>query len=216
MILDAAAILALAAQCAPSVDPSTMLAIVRTESAGHIFALGVNGTKSPPRPKDAATAATLAKRYIRAGYSVDLGLAQINSRNLLRLGMTIETVLDPCQNLAAGAVILAQNYAAQTSSAPAQVRLRAALSMYNTGSPSRGFANGYVAKVVANAGSVAELPRSVPAGAIARGTAIGSATEYIQAPQSLSIPPTNPAPAQWDVFARSDQRAPTAILIFKE
>lgn len=202
MILAAPAILALSAQCAPSVAPSTMLAIVRTESAGHVFALGVNGTKSPPRPKDQITAANLARRYISAGYSVDLGLAQINSRNLARLNMSIEDALDPCRNLAGGASILTQNFVAISNEPSPQARLRVALSMYNTGSRRRGFANGYVGKVLANAASVAAPSRSVPAGVFARGRAIDAATDLN--PKAPTQDMVEAPPPDWDVFGRAD------------
>jgi type IV secretion system protein VirB1 len=205
VILEYSAILALAAQCAPSVAPATMLAIVRTESGGFIHALNVNGTKSPPRPKDQASAAILARRYIAAGYSVDLGLAQINSRNLSRLGMTIEDALDPCRSLASGASILTQNFVATSSDQQPQARLRVALSMYNTGSRSRGFSNGYVGKVLANAGSVAVRSRDIPTGAAAKGMATAAATDQFATPQSAHAETL--APPDWDVFARADYAA---------
>lgn len=205
MILEYSAILALAAQCAPSVAPATMLAIVRTESGGFIHALNVNGTKSPPRPKDQASAAILARRYIAAGYSVDLGLAQINSRNLSRLGMTIEDALDPCRSLAGGASILTQNFVATSSVQQPQARLRIALSMYNTGSRSRGFSNGYVGKVLANAGSVAVRSHDIPTRAAAKGVATAAATDQFATPQIANAETL--APPAWDVFARADYAA---------
>jgi len=205
VILEYSAILALAAQCAPSVAPATMLAIVRTESGGFIHALNVNGTKSPPRPKDQASAAILARRFIAAGYSVDLGLAQINSRNLARLGMTIEDALEPCRSLAGGASILTQNFVATSSDQQPQARLRVALSMYNTGSRSRGFSNGYVGKVLANAGSVAVRSRDIPTRAAAKGMATAAATDQFATPQSANAKTL--APPAWDVFARADYAA---------
>jgi type IV secretion system protein VirB1 len=56
-------------------------------------------------------------------------------------------MLDPCENLAAGALVLTDFFlsAAPRYSAP-QAALQAALSAYNTGSFRRGFENGYVAR----------------------------------------------------------------------
>lgn len=153
MPLDAATILSLAATCAPNVAPATLLAIARVESGLDPLALGVNG--SPPqarRPRDAHEAAQFAHALIRAGRNVDLGLAQINARNLPGLGLSVADAFDPCTNLRASARILAAGYHAAPPSPSAQVRLRVALSVYNTGHIQRGFANGYVAKVVAAAG----------------------------------------------------------------
>lgn len=148
----AAAIFALASQCAPNVAPQTVLAIVQTESHGRPFALNVNGGSQPPEQTNAASAAATAQRYIAAGYSVDLGLGQINSRNMRWLGLTWEMVFDPCTNIAALGRVITQNYSSAIFGREPQAALRVALSLYNTGSSSRGFRNGYVAKVVGNAG----------------------------------------------------------------
>ena len=152
MVSSAASIVALAAQCAPTVAPQTVAAIVATESHGEPFALNVN---SGPRLRPAVTAAeaiATAQRYVAVGYSVDLGLGQINSRNMRKLGLTWNTVFDPCTNLAALGRILTENYEAAIVGRQPQTALRIAFSLYNTGSRSRGFRNGYVERVVGNAG----------------------------------------------------------------
>lgn len=157
--------------CAMNVSPVTLEAIVRVESGGNPVALNVNRLSGPqPRASSAAEAARLARGYIEQGYSVDLGLAQINSRNLPRLGLTVEQVLDPCTNIAAGGRILTANYAdAVRRWGEGQDALRATLSAYNTGNFSAGFRNGYVAKyygpggVPALAGGVREAAASMEA-----------------------------------------------------
>ena len=74
---------------------------------------------------------------------------QLNSRNLSSLGYTIETALDPCSNIAGGAEILSAFYVeAAAQYGEGQPALLAALSAYNTGDFARGFANGYVSRVV--------------------------------------------------------------------
>jgi type IV secretion system protein VirB1 len=138
----------LAIQCAPEVSVVTVERIIQVESAGEPLALNVNRAKVKLSvPKDAAHAASLAKEWIAKGFSVDIGLMQINSRNLSRLGLTVEQVLDPCTNIRAGATILSADYAEATKThGPGQKALQAALSAYNTGSASRGFQNGYVSR----------------------------------------------------------------------
>lgn len=42
--------------------------------------------------------------------TVDVGLAQVNSANFLWLGLTMQTAMDPCMNLAAGARVLFAKY----------------------------------------------------------------------------------------------------------
>lgn len=161
MTYTAATILGLASQCAPNVAPQTVLAIVHTESRSQPLALNVNGARQPAWPKNTVAAIVTAKRYVAAGYSVDLGLGQINSRNMHRLGLTWDTVFDPCTNIAALGRVLSENYRAVADGRHPQTALRLALSMYNTGSVSRGFRNGYVAKVVSNAGATDSAPTNL-------------------------------------------------------
>ena len=118
------------------------------ESGGNPLAVNVNGLAGRSRIRRRRPKRRLSReRYIARGYSVDLGLMQVNSRNLAALGTTIEQVLDPCTNIKAGAAILTANYAeAVRSRGEGQAALQAALSAYNTGSFYRGFANGYVAR----------------------------------------------------------------------
>ena len=134
--------------CAPQVAPSTLMAIIQVESGGNPWAIGVNGSvKLPYKPRSKEQAAFLATHVIRMGYSVDLGLMQINSYNLKGLGLTVEQVLDPCTNLKAGATILTRGYlGAVKSRGHGQAALKAALSAYNTGNYTQGFKNGYVRK----------------------------------------------------------------------
>src|SRR6266446_8380479 len=90
-------------QCAPEVHVSTMQAIIRTESGFNPLAININGaTRLPRQPKSKTEAIGWARWLITRGYSVDLGLMQINSANLPRLGLNAETVFDPCRNLQAG------------------------------------------------------------------------------------------------------------------
>lgn len=140
--------------CALNVSPVTLEAVARVESGGNSLALNVNRLQGPqPRPVGIAAAVRIAEGYIARGFSVDLGLMQVNSRNLPALGYTVEQVLDPCTNVAAGGRILTANYAdAARRMGEGQPALQAALSAYNTGSFSAGFRNGYVAKYVGPGG----------------------------------------------------------------
>jgi type IV secretion system protein VirB1 len=209
MAYSATALLALASQCAPTVAPETVLAIIQTESSGEQFALNVNGGKQPARQTNAADAAATARRYVAAGYSVDLGLGQINSRNMRWLGLTWETVFDPCTNVAALARVLTTNYNAVKAGRDPQTALRVALSMYNTGSQTRGLRNGYVAKVIGKAGvadtgitfaqalpPVAVVP---PASGDLRGL-LTSENTVLQAPEAQPRPAP---PPKWNVFERA-------------
>ena len=142
----AAALLA----CAASVAPDTLTAIVQVESGGNPLAINVNNLSGPqPKANTPSEAVEMARRFIAAGFSVDLGMSQINSRNLRSLHYTVEDAFDPCKNLAGGAAILTSFYdAAVTRYGGGQRALLAAISAYNTGSFWAGFENGYVNRVV--------------------------------------------------------------------
>lgn len=159
----------LAAECAPWVAPSTLAAIVRTESRFKPLAIGVNGgARLERQPGNVEEAVATAKWLIANGYNIDLGLGQVNSANLAKTGLSVESAFDPCKNLAASATILQGNYrSASRRTSSEQAALHAALSAYNTGSFSRGFSNGYVQKVIGNAvgGTVSPIPLAKTASA---------------------------------------------------
>lgn len=144
----------LIAMCAPNVHASTMTALVKHESGANPYAIGINKAerlKKQPRSKEEAV--RIAKDLLRKGIDFDAGLGQINARNFEWLGLSPETVFDPCTNLRASQVVLRDCYErAAKQYLPGQQALSAAFSCYNTGNFRNGFANGYVGKVYAAAG----------------------------------------------------------------
>jgi type IV secretion system protein VirB1 len=164
MNLDPATVLALALRCAPGVAAETVVAVSRAESGLNPFAIGVNhGPPLARPPQSRAEAVATARGLLAAGGNLDLGLAQINSANIARLGLSLEEAFEPCRNLAAAAQMLAEDYGlAHTPAVAPQAALRTALSLYNTGDPARGFRNGYVARVVAAAGLPTLRGRGAP------------------------------------------------------
>ena len=170
----------LMAKCVPDVHPSTMGAIIRVESAGSMYALSDDGPGNLPwserknmlrsfRPATLEEAAAKTRDLLRQGHWVGIGLTQLASRHLPRIGLSVEQALDPCTNLREGGRILTGFYldALKTYKQP-QDALHAAISAYNTGNFRAGLENGYVAKVV-NASTY-----SVPA--LTSGRAIGPVT----------------------------------------
>lgn len=160
----------LVVQCAPNVAPETMAAIVRVESGGNPLAMNVNGGQRLARqPAQKDEAVRWASWLIARGYSVDLGLAQVNSHNLRRLGVSAEQMFEPCDNLNSGARILAENYSSAAQRyGPGKQALHAALSAYNTGNYRNGIVNGYVAKVAAASASGVDAPPLVRATTVRR------------------------------------------------
>ena len=139
----------LAHQCAPSVAIETLAAVVSHESKRNPFAIGINGgARITRQPLNKAEAVETANKLLSMGLSIDLGLAQINSGNLGRLGLTVEQVFEPCANLRAAETVLRGCYdPAAKRHGPGQLALQAALSCYNTGNYARGLSNGYVQSV---------------------------------------------------------------------
>jgi type IV secretion system protein VirB1 len=193
--LNAEAFGQLALRCGPSVAPSTLAAIARTESGFQPLSINDNTTATSGVPATPAIAIRIASELIEAGHSVDVGIMQINSRNFSPLGLTLQSAFDPCGSIAAAAAILVGDYAGGDTHERQQAALRVAISRYNTGDAQRGFLNGYVHRVELAA------RRVVPA------LDVGTAPAAIGS-QSSSVPTADPsAPPSWDVWASFDYTA---------
>jgi type IV secretion system protein VirB1 len=137
--------------------------VARVESGRDPLVIGVNGPTPQRFTADSpAGAAALAERLIAAGRNIDLGLAQINVRNLAPLGLSVADAFDPCRNLRASAAVLRAGWARTAAQSDPASAMSATLSLYNTGTTSRGRLNGYVAKVVAAAGPSGAAPAPGP------------------------------------------------------
>ena len=153
--------LALLRQCAPEVAPVTMAAVVQTESGGWPWTINVNGLPGGSmRFNDQQAAVTAAVRYIRMGYKVDLGIAQVDSENLPWLGLSVQQIFNPCSNLQAAQRILVGAY--HQAGASGTQSLYGAFQAYNSGNTS---GDGRYAKVVYRQAGV-EIP-AIPGGQLA-------------------------------------------------
>ena len=86
------------------VDPYLAMAVARVESDWHPWCVNIEGKDY--RAKSLAEAATLAKRALVLGKSLDVGLMQINSYWLRKWQIPLERVLDPATNVTLGLCIL--------------------------------------------------------------------------------------------------------------
>ena len=179
-------------QCAPAIAPITMPAIVQQESAGNPLALHDNTTGRGYRPASVVGAARIARALIAQGHSVDVGLAQINSRNLSRLGLAVERALDPCENLHAAQTVLLDGWGRSGT-------LLGMLSAYNTGQVTNARGADYGAGVYAQAGVI--VP-SIPDGRMARWALTSSFLLPVQ-PTITWAPQASPlAPKSGDLHPR--------------
>ena len=154
--------LAIALHCAPAEDPGMLVGIARQESGLETMTLRDDTSGQVLRGAGVVEA---ARRLIAAGHSVDLGAWQINSRNLSVLGLGVADAFEPCKAVAAAA------------------RLIELFSRYNTGSRSRGIANGYAAAVMAAIRAVKTASPAVPVATV----------EMAQLPTSAPDPFTKPS-----------------------
>jgi type IV secretion system protein VirB1 len=161
----------LASTCAPGIDPRTLRPFAQVESSYDPLAIHDNTSGLNPHADTEAQAIAIARDLIARGHVVDSGIMQISNRNFEWLGLTVETAFNPCQSIRAAAQHLTE------------------ASIYNTGSRTRGFENGYVGKIV-NATFNLQPSHAEPV----RSTA----------PVATGPPePTGPV-KPWDVFERAD------------
>lgn len=154
MVIDAALMNA----CAPQVPTPVSYAIAKTESNFNPYAIGVNkGAKGLARqPRSYQEAVQVAYRLRAEGKNFDVGLAQINITNFGWLGLSIEKAFNPCENLKAMQQVYLSclnRFGGSGQGTPMQ----RAFSCYNTGNASRGFRNGYVAKVTNHYNAVMQV-----------------------------------------------------------
>ena len=194
-----AAALSLAAVMALATDPrcgaappdsefaSRLTAIALHESGGDPFVIGVNAIRerglpaAAVRSTTAQEAATRARALIAQGRSLDLGLMQINTAQLARHGLTVETAFDACASMAAGADHFAGDVQAVWSLAHRR---------YNTGSTERGAA--YAAGIEQVLARVRARRATLPA-----------------SPQPTTLVPQQPPPPplcapSWDAWALAE------------
>ncbi len=151
----------LLATCSPLVDPVTMSAVVQHESGGNPLAIHDNSDGKSYSLKTLNDAVAMAKRLIAGGHSVDLGLPQINSKNLQWVGMTVEQSFDACSNLQASQQVLVDAHKRSGGDLPKTLQI------YNSG---KATGNQYASSVYSKAGVV--VP-TIPGGSLASWTKNG-------------------------------------------
>lgn len=203
MMFHPVALAALIAHCAPNVAPATMIAIVTVESGGNPLAIGDNTAGRSYYPRDRGSAESLAHRLLAAGHSIDAGIAQIDSINFAGFGVTVHSIFDPCVNLSIGARILSDDYEfAAHHYRDAQVALRHAIGMYNTGRLNMGAP--YIAHVLA-AARIQER--------YARGPRAITQREAMQAPFLVHVAVTKRSSQIQRRTAVSPSRAPILVTV---
>jgi type IV secretion system protein VirB1 len=152
-------------QCASSVEPERMLAIVKVESGLNPYAIGVVNGRLERQPRTLAEAVATAQALGRDGWNFSLGMAQVNRYNLPKYNLDYKAAFDPCSSLRAGASILKDCYdRARPRARDTRSAWRMAYSCYYSGNFRTGFKAdfkgqpSYVNKVMA---SIADEPSAI-------------------------------------------------------
>jgi type IV secretion system protein VirB1 len=172
--------------CGVIITPAVLSAIVQVESGGKPYAV-YHATQSHFfKTEDEAIA--FASPLVAAGQSVDLGLAQINSRNLDALSLSVDTVFEPCSNLRAAQTVFLWGYdREEDTELSAREKLIAALSRYNTGNSTAGVHNGYTARVLAATPSLPDVLNATPPAQAVR-LSVNSGANYGDSAMGVPIP----------------------------
>lgn len=151
--------------CANTVPADTLAAIARTESALYPFALSINYPQTAARnagfnnstmllarqPATLAEALGWATWFELHGYTVSVGLMQVNTQTAKLYRISLRQLFDPCVNVRTGAAIITTYYhQSHRNVASTSEALLNAISAYNTGNINSGYSNGYVGGVYGN------------------------------------------------------------------
>ncbi|WP_411566819.1 lytic transglycosylase domain-containing protein (plasmid) [Pseudomonas orientalis] len=205
-MLSTSAFLALAMNCAPSIHPSTLTPIIKTESAFNPWAIGVVGRSLTKQPKSLEEAVLAVNKLVKEGANFSIGLGQINRQHFDV--NNVQAVFEPCNNLRITAKLLEECYSKSvTRGANPQLALLEAISCYYSGNPKRGFTaeaafggTSHVQRVVAN---VDTADYQVPA-------LIGDARDNEGPPQQPNTQSLQPSYESWDVLRQYPRFVPPA------
>lgn len=206
-----------------------MAAIVRVESSGNPFAIGVVKGRLARQPRNKEEAIATARALEQGGWNFSMGVGQVNRYNLAKYGLTYETAFEPCPNLKAASAILSECYQrAANSKAHSHNALGAALSCYYSGNFTTGYRHGYVQKVVSRASAATPaasaakaMPIPVPAipvipngqrapQAAAKARIVPAVKAAAPAPLAVN-PAATPAPEQVAAPAPEPPRNPALV-----
>lgn len=132
----------------PGMVPEFWPGVVKVESHYDPLALHDDTENRSYYPDNVDAAEAIARRLMAQGHPVGVGLSQLTATSSTeffnRFGLTIRNALDACRNMQTGA----------------RFYVRGALSVYNTGTTTKGA--GYAERIMATVG-IAAVPGAPPA-----------------------------------------------------
>lgn len=176
--------------CGPLAVPNEIMAhVVQVESSRNPYAIGVVGGRLLRQPRNLDEAVATVRMLEEGGYNYSIGLAQVNRVNFTRFGLQDPKAgFDVCNNLAAGAKILAECFQRNEG------RWGDAFSCYYSGNPRTGYEHGYVQRVFAAMSAAQPASTAVPAAT--------RAIPLVPEPAADSRSAPLPAPASQDARSR--------------
>lgn len=204
-----APLLAIAASdCGPHTRSPLDRQIVKVESAGNPFAIGVVGGKLIRQPRNQDEAVATALSLETQGFNFSVGCRQINKTNFRRYGLTIQSAFDPKVNSEIGAHLYDEclERAVKRFGQGDQAK-RAALSCYYSGNFTRGQQRegnqtSYVDKVLgyAKSGEQDAVTLAIPVIPTQMKGAKKSASNRSEPTVSIVLEAKAEAAADWDAF----------------
>lgn len=166
-----------------AVSPEVMQHIVQVESGANPYAIGVVDGQLVRQPRNMDEALATSQMLESKGYNFSLGIAQVNRSNLGRYGLdTYRKAFTTCDNLAAGAQILASCYQS------AHGDWGKAFSCYYSGNFTTGFRDGYVQKIYASINRAAQESKA-PAAPVDQAIPLSTPANSSGAPQTAQATP---------------------------
>ena len=162
------------ADCSQALQAPLMQQIIRVESSGNPFAIGVVGNQLVRQPRSLQEAVATVHALQKQGLNFSIGTGQVNKVHFARLGWTEDVArgFDVCANVLAAAGIyndcharaLQAGYGPAASSlhtvdSNSDASLHAALSCYYSGDFERGARLGYVTKVLRDKPGPGDVPK---------------------------------------------------------
>ena len=134
--------------CAPNIDLKLMKSIITVESGGNEYAINVNGYIHLLRqPSNYYEAVGWINYLEKNNYNFDIGIAQINIKNIHKFRLKAIDALNPCVNLRLANIILVKEYIKVTKLFKYN-RVFNTLSAYNSGNYTTGYNNNYIKKII--------------------------------------------------------------------
>lgn len=148
--------------CSPPKYADLMRKIIKIESSGNPFAIGVVGARLVRQPHNLSEAVATVNSLFSSKHNFSIGLSQVNKIHFQRLGWinNLSMGFDACENISAGAEVLdscfvkAHKYYLKINEIKENHSIQnMALSCYYSGDLFLGERLGYVRKVLGNSSS---------------------------------------------------------------